>query len=150
MADTAATIKKEGTMAPDMDRQLYEFAYVLDGNQNEEKAKEIAGSIRALIEKRDALIIEDTQPKLRKLAYPIAKHIAGFFGWIKFLTQAADIRELGKQIKKIPEVIRMLTVKSYREEFAERRTHIRKRIETPEEKERVKEIDKKLEEILGE
>lgn len=147
---TATTLQKEATQTTDTDHQLYEIAYILDGNLNEEKTKETAGSLRSVLEKKNAIFIEDNAPKLRKLAYPFGKQTSGFFGWMKFLVQPSDIKDIEKQIKRIPEITRMLIMKSYREALMERRTKIRKRVETEEEKGRIEEIDKKLEEILGE
>ncbi|MDP2676107.1 MAG: 30S ribosomal protein S6 [bacterium] len=129
---------------------LYELAYILDGNLSEEKALERAVSLRDIAEKRNSIIVEETQPKLRTLAYEIEKRTAGFFGWIKFLTQSSDIGEIEKQAKRIPEMLRLLTVQSFREELMDQRAKTRRRVVTEEEKGRIKEIDKKLEEILGE
>lgn len=129
---------------------LYELAYILDGNLSEEKALGTAASLRGIVEKKNSIIVEEVQPKLRKLAYDIEKRGAGFFGWIKFLTQSSDINEIEKQAKRMPEMLRVLTVQSFREELMERHAKTRRKVVTEEEKGRIEEIDKKLEEILGE
>jgi len=128
---------------------LYECAYILDGKLTDEKAVEVAASLRGIVEKKNSILVEETQPKSRKLAYTIEKNSAGFFGWIKFLAQSSDIIDIEKEIKRISEVIRFLIVRSFREELMEQRTKTRKKVVTEEEKERIEEIDKKLETILG-
>jgi len=149
MAEAVKTVKTEEKDAQQAEHILYECAYLLDGNIAEEKATEVAASLRGAIEKMKSIIVEETQPKLRKLAYPVEKRESGFFGWIKFLAQASDIAEIEKQAKRMPEVIRVLIVQSFREELMEHRTRARKKVVTEEEKGRIEEIDKKLEEILG-
>lgn len=147
----------EATKTPKIDdaqeqgeHTLYELAYILDGNLSEEKALEAAASLRGIVEKKNSIIVEEVQPKLRKLAYEIEKRTAGFFGWIKFLTQSSDMGEIEKQAKRMPEMLRLLTVRSFREELMERHAKTRRKVVTEEEKGRIEEIDKKLEEILGE
>ncbi|MBI4114778.1 MAG: 30S ribosomal protein S6 [Candidatus Niyogibacteria bacterium] len=151
MAEAVITTKKAAeTNAHGLEHKLYEFAYILSGILDEEKARKAANDLHAFIEKKHNMVVEDTPPKLRKLAYDINGQAEGYFGWIKFLGQPSDIIEIEKQAKKTGGVLRFLIVQGYHEEVAERRTKVRKKIITEEEKGRIEEIDKKLEEILGE
>lgn len=155
MAETQITkgsgvSKDEKSAFSDTERNLYEIGYMLIGALPEEKAHEAVGKIRSLIESGKNIVVEESPPKLRKLAYPVKKQVDGFFGWIKFLAKQSDIRDLNAQIEKLPEILRLLIVETKREELAERKAKTKKKVITEEEKTQIKEIDQKLEEILGE
>ena len=136
-------------MPTEKDSKLYEIAYILDGRLAEEKAGEKAGDLKGLIESAHNMTVEESAPKLRRLAYAIRGQNEAFFGWIKFIMQPSEINTVYGKIKKIPEVLRFLLVEAQREEIMEKRIKQKRRVMTEEERARIDEIDKKLEEILG-
>lgn len=146
--ETKAFGEKEW-LSSDIEHKLYEVGYMLTGTFPEEKANEAGGKIRSFIEGGKNIVVEETLPKLKKLAYPIKKQTDGFFGWIKFLAKASDIKEITEKIEKMPEMLRMLIVETKREELTERRAKAKRKVLTEEEKTQIQEIDKKLEEMLG-
>lgn len=137
-------------MESEKETQLYEISYFLNPNLQEEEAVNVAQKIRELIEQKKGIVIKDTKPLKRKLAYEIKKHLEGFFSSIKFLFNPAEIIELKNELEQNKEVLRMQLIKTSKEEAIIRsRPQKAKKRTKQEEEAHSEEIDKKLEELLG-
>ena len=137
------------------ERKIYEIGYLLTPLVSEENLAEEAGSLRKLIEDRGGFVINEGQPKTRRLAYPIAKMESAYFGWLKFMASPETIGEIKTSLEKLgAKIIRFLITGAVKEEMVSapvKRIIRKKKVIPPEIKEGAKfeEIDKKLEELLA-
>lgn len=146
---------------------LYEIGYMLKSNLSSEDILAFSNKIRDSIMAKKGLVNSEGQPKNISLAYEINKETAAVFNWLKFTLNSDQLEELEKELKKDPSVIRFLMMKIKKDEPVkipilklrrERETEKITKTETietsaaTEEKEKIKEeeIDKKIEELLGE
>ena len=106
--------------------------------------------------------MSEGRAKKQTLAYPINKESTAFFNWIKFSLDSTAIKELNLVLDRHQSVLRFLLIKDTKEEAIKRpvlrpkklpavkkepATEIAKEAEIQIQEE---EIDKKIEEILGE
>lgn len=138
--------------------RLYELTYLLPLELKEDIQK-ISQEINAQIKENQGEIVKLENPILKKLAYPIKKQTSAFYGSIEFYFPPAKIKDLEKQIKTKPGILRFLLAKKE----APQKTPspqdlskesipsltISKKME-PEKKVELKDFDKKIDEILGE
>ena len=140
------------------------------------KAKEIESAIQ----NREGIILKQSNPVAKALAYPIAKRASGFFGVLEFQLEAEKLVELKETIEKDGKIVRhMVIIKEPIKIRKERRSRVapilevEQKIEEPaftkenldvaeeekpagtkptieKEKVELKDIDQQLEEILGE
>ena len=127
--------------------KLYELTYLISPDASLAGAKTLAENTADLIRKEGGIAAEMRNPFRRKLAFAIKKEGEAFLASIDFYFDPEKIRELSEKIKSEDKVLRTLLFK--KKEF--------KKIELPkileikkEEKVDLEEIEKKLEEILGE
>ena len=126
--------------------KLYELTYLISPGASLAEAKTLAENTADLIRKEGGIATEMRNPFRRKLAFAIKKEGEAFLASIDFYFDPEKIRELSEKIKSEGKVFRALLFK--KKEF--------KKIELPkileikkEEKVDLEEIEKKLEEILG-
>ncbi len=143
--------------------KIYEIGYLLTPLIAEEKLPEEISVLRNLIENKHGLIIKEEAAKPRRLAYEIKKPNVGsfkngYFGWIKFMIEPETVDELKKSIDKNSNIIRFVVLDITRDETVRKlpaekiikRKRPVVREAKPKEEIKTEEIDKKLEEILGE
>ena len=133
----------------------YELTYLISPELSKEEADSLSKEINSLIQEKQG-ILEKTIPVLKKqLAYPVKKktiaHLASSFFQIK----PEGLKELKKQIESEPKILRylLLTTTKAKLKIAPKTIRtplvIKKTKEViPKKKVELKEIEKKLEEIL--
>lgn len=150
----------------------YEIAYFLSSNFNEEEANTVyLQKIKDMISELSGEIVKEQPLQKKKLAYPVKKEKQGYFGFMLFNLDPANIKLLDKKLKLEEYVLRymvlvvdkkhMAHMKRKDEEIKEKFQKIMQQPdgETPSvskktaktgEKEKLEaEIEKKLEQILG-
>lgn len=134
----------------------YDFSYFLRVT-GENEATEKSELIKTEIKKRNGVVLEETVPLRRFLPYPIKKQKDGLFGNIKFIAEPAAIGPIQSALKMNDSVLRFLIMKVVKKENAGKiykkrpRQFIKKEIKPKKQDEaQIAEIDKKLEELLGE
>lgn len=147
------------------DSKMYEIGYLLSPLIPEDKVNEEISILRNLIEKNRGLITGEETAKMRRLAYTLKKPNAGsfesaYFGWLKFMAGAEDFLETKKEFEKNANIIRFMALeteqekamkKSIADKIAKKRKFVSKPVDAgPKEEIKTEEVDKKLEEILGE
>ena len=148
--------------------ELYEIGLLIEPKLSESDAATELGNVRSVLEKNGALVESTTDPKLRKLAYPIKKLPQAYFAALRFSAVPLTIHTIEKEVKNHEHILRHLVL-SWTSTPAEplirrvRRgstaTNIISPIPSPlssgetaektGEKVDEQELDKKLEEILG-
>lgn len=151
----------------------YELTYIISSEITAEEAEAEAKNIESLIQNKEGVILKSEKPSPRTLAYPIKKQYSGFFGVLEFQLEPEHLGELKEKLQKDGKIIRhIFIIKNPAKIQKERRTK-KKPVISPilvgavEEKEKVKdlsaqagkktnkkvelkEIEKKLDEILSE
>ena len=102
------------------EKGLYELAYLLEPSVGESDVPARAGDLGAIIERLEGIVNISDNPKLRKLAYTIARSLGGrrqkysqaYFGWIKFSAPAASIPLIDKEIKGLSFVVRYMLIRA--------------------------------------
>lgn len=152
----------------------YELTYIISpeitGEEAENKAKEFEG----LIQSKEGVILRQDKPIAKTLSYPIKKQGSGFIGVLEFQLEPEKLKEINENMAKNEKIIRhMIVIKNPAKAQKPRRTKkaasifgiefpMKKEMEQPipasektepektEKKIELKDIEQKLEEILGE
>jgi small subunit ribosomal protein S6 len=150
--------------------KTYELTYIISPEITLEQAEEKAKGLETLIQSKEGVILKQSNPTAKALAYPIAKRASGFLGILEFQMEPEKLPELKEMIAKEKAIVRqMIVVKPLLKAKKERRTRVKaepvftiekkqeevvsepKEQAAPAGKEKVelKDIEEKLEEILG-
>ena len=142
-----------------MDKEtiLYEIGYLLKSSLKDDEVVKFAEKLRNIISEKKGLIISEGKPKKQTLEYPIKKESSAFFNWIKFMLGQDFIKEIKETLDKEKNLLRFLIIKTKKEGPAKptilkpKKRIIKKTKEVAEETPKIKEeeIDKKIEELLG-
>jgi len=150
----------------------YQLTYLISPDLSEEELKNLSEKIKNFIQEETGTLEKITEPSKRELGYPIKKKGEAFLATLNFSFQptadqpkAGNPEKLGNlenKLKSEKQILRylILTKKTIRERperiiRKEVLPGIKKPLEvtkkvTPPKKVELKEIDKKIEEILGE
>lgn len=150
---------------------IYEIGYnLIPTASSEEVAKEV-GSMKEKITSLGGELISDEYPNQIKLSYEMIKEIdnknvkfnSAFFGWIKFEIDPSQISEIDKMAKNSDNVLRYIIIKTVKETtlYTPKFTKPGRKTsgddsaevskpETSSEPMDVKEVDKKIDELLEE
>lgn len=143
------------------DAILYEIGYLLKSGLTDEEVLSFSEALRNTITDKGGLITSEGKAKAQNLAYPIKGETASIANWLRFLIKPSLVEELEKYLKKQKDILRFTIIKTVKEKAMKPRALRPKKLKTvipPEttgaekEKEEIKEeeIDKKIEELLGE
>ena len=146
----------------------YELTYLITPDLSEEELNSFQKIIKGFIQEEGGVLTESRMPLRRKLAYSIKKMGTAYLGILNFNLAPERLEEFEKKIRLQGQILRylILTKKptlippsliSFKrpeairiEKAAKEKSSIKKSIKPKEEKVELKEIEKKLEEILGE
>jgi ribosomal protein S6 len=106
--------------------KTYEVAYVISPEMTSEEAESKAKELESAIQSREGIILKQSNPVARTLAYPIANRASGFFGFLEFQLEPEKLLEFKDIIAKDEKIVRhMLIVKEPIKHRKERRTRIK-------------------------
>ena len=127
----------------------YELTYLISPELSEKEANSLSAEINLLIQEKQG-ILEKTIPASKKqLAYIIKKKTAAYLVSSFFQIEIKELEEIKKQIESNSKILRyLLLTKELPEKVTA--TLIKKPRKTIKPKAKLKEIEKKLEEILNE
>ncbi len=150
------------------DLNTYEIAYLLSSKLADDEVLPATDKITSLISGSNGKVQKEEKLQKRLLAYPIKKEKEAYLGVMQFQTEPEKIKDLGKELKLQPEVLRFMINRLTEKDLeaiqaqAERRARpiLKPRAiklapsplppkETPKEI-KPEEFERKLEEILGE
>jgi len=153
--------------------KTYELTYIVAPDMTSEEAAAVAKDIEAFVQSKGGTIARYEIPTARTLSYPIKKQASGFFGVIEFQSEPENLKEIEERVKKDGKIVRhMVIIKKPARLFQRRiRTPLvaspvtssveteTKTAEEPKETEEkavskpekveLKDIEQKLEELLG-
>jgi ribosomal protein S6 len=104
--------------------KVYEVGYLLTPAIAEEQVAGEVEKLKATIQKFDGVLITEDFPKLRQLAYTIAKSANGalkqrfdkaYFGWVKFEASATAATNIKTELDKNTAILRLMLITTVRE-----------------------------------
>lgn len=137
----------------------YELAYLLSPSLSEAEVSAWIEKLAGLIQDTKGIIRHQEPIQKRKLSYKVKREQNAYLGWVTFSIAPELIKNLEKQVKALPNLLRHLLI--YEVEIKEplriftprvsqpRPTHIPPAQVPSDEKLDLEGLDKKLEEILG-
>jgi len=141
--------------------KTYELTYIITPEIASEEAEAKAREIESLIQAKEGVILAQSNPSAKALSYPIKGRASGFFGAIEFQMEPENLAQIKETLSKDGNIVRhMVIIKE-----AQRARKIRaskakpaenledlsmKSKEKEKEKVELKDIEQKLDEILGE
>jgi len=137
--------------------QLYQLDYLISPEISEQDAQALGEKIKSLIEKDQGSIVKTELLSNRVLAYEVKKFTEAFLAGLSFNLEPEKLEELKKTLESEKNILRYLVFKKKLlkdKPRTKKATGISKEIKIlktePEQKVELKEIEKKLDEILGE
>jgi ribosomal protein S6 len=150
--------------------KTYELTYIVSPEITSEEAEAKAKEVESAIKNREGVILKQSNPIAKTLSYPIKKRASGFFGVLEFQLEPEKLIEIKEILEKDGKIVRhMVIIKLPQKPRKERRSkpapafEIEKKVEmepviTKEEKQvkvqkekvELKDIEQKLDELLGE
>jgi len=136
---------------------MYELIF-LTAALGEKIDDQVLTKVRGFINEQGGIIKKEIVWEKSKLAYPVKKHLLGFYTVLEFEFQAEKVDELQKQLRLTADVLKFLIInkegvkkETPRPKFLRPKTAVLPKItEEKGEKVKIEELDKKLEEILKE
>lgn len=133
--------------------KTYELTYLISPDLTEIEVKNFQEKMSSLIQK-GGVLVDIRFPRKRRFSYPIKKNNLAFFGTLNFQMGLENLADFEKKLKSESCLLRYLILNKTRpkpEKLARRPLIFRKKIGEPKKKKvELKEIEKKLEEILKE
>jgi small subunit ribosomal protein S6 len=137
--------------------QLYQLDYLISPEISEQDAQALGEKIKSLIEKDQGSIVKTELLSNRVLAYEVKNFTEAFLAGLSFNLEPEKLEELKKTLESEKNILRYMVFKKklLKDKLRTRRTiKVSKEIEIlktkPKRKVELKEIEKKLDEILGE
>jgi len=149
--------------------KTYELTYIISSEITSEEAEAAAEEINSFIKNKEGIILRSEKPVAKTLSYPIKKFGSGFFVVLEFQIEPEKLNELNEKLEKDGKILRHVVIIknpvrikkerraarkpifSTETESAEVKNIVEEKIsEDKSKKVELKEIEKKLDEILGE
>ncbi len=116
--------KTEAKEEKEIKLQVYEIGYLLVSTIAEGDVSEKVDVIRKEIESVKGQIVAQGDPVLRDLAYEMSIvvsnkkeiHGSGYFGWIKFEGDCAQVKKINDKLEKNTDIIRFIVIKTVSED----------------------------------
>jgi len=137
---------------------IYELAFHINPDLDEGQVKQLTQNIESYITSANGIISFKKEPEKIRLSYPIKHKRQAYFGYIHFsLDLPEKLDNIDEEIRHSNDILRYLTIKmpvdSGKVKFGFKPPKPKIFIEKPTEKkmpsEETKELDKQLEDILG-
>ena len=106
----------------------YETVFILTPVLSDAQAKEAVGSFTSFLQTNGAVIVNEEDWGLRKLAYPIQHKTTGFYTLIEFDAEPSLTKKLEVAFRRNEKVLRFLTFRldKYAYEYAVKRRNLKK------------------------
>ena len=131
----------------------YELTYIISPDLEEKELEDISEKINGFLREQGGILIKSFEFEKRKLGCPIRKKEEGLLTNLEFSLNPEKLKDFDKKIRSEERILRYMIVakkpeKAFEKKKKARRTPFSKTRE--QKKVELKEIDKKIEEILNE
>lgn len=149
----------------DSEPKNYEISYLINPDVAEDEVFGEAGKITGFVHDLHGLVGRIEEPKKRRLAYPINKFKQAYFGWTTFALVPDKLAELENKVRAEKNIVRYVVTEEVKQPVVSARLGRRgqplraarlgigaavgSRPPKEEDKVKIEELDKRLEEILG-
>ncbi len=105
----------------------YETVFILTPVLSDVQMKETVDKFKSILTEQGAVIVNEENWGLRKLAYPIQKKSTGFYQLLEFDAEPTVIEKLEVNFRRDERVIRFLTFKmdKFAAEYAAKRRNVK-------------------------
>ena len=105
----------------------YETVFILTPVLSDVQMKEAVEKFKTILTEQGAVIVNEENWGLRKLAYPIQKKTTGFYSLLEFDAEPSVIAKLEIQFRRDERVIRFLTFRmdKFAAEYAAKRRSVK-------------------------
>ena len=105
----------------------YETVFILTPFLSDVQMKEAVEKLKTILTEQGAVIVNEENWGLRKLAYPIQKKTTGFYTLLEFDAEPSVIAKLEIQFRRDERVIRFLTFRmdKFAAEYAAKRRSVK-------------------------
>jgi small subunit ribosomal protein S6 len=150
----------------------YELTYIVSPEITNEESTALAKEIESFVQSKEGVILNQINPVAKTLAYPIKKHASGFMCVLEFQSEPELLTELEDKINKNTKIVRHIIavkrplkirkerrakqpvapslIKEEKTENIELQNTDSHKASIEKEKIELKDIEQKLEELLGE
>jgi len=129
--------------------KYYELTYLISPDLSEPEVKNIQQKIDSFIQSEEGLLDSSITPEKINLSYPIKKRNQAYLASINFHFKPEKIKELEKEIKSENSILRFLVYSKKKLKPVEATKKPSAKKPEKEKKAELKDIEEKLEEILG-
>lgn len=129
--------------------KYYDFTYLLSPDLGEKEAKDFSQEIINSLQKEEGVLQKTKDPLKIKLAYPIKKKERVWLSSLSFSLRPEKIQNLKEKFASDINILRFLLFSQKPSKIKPLKKAIKTRRKPSEKKVELKEIEKKLEEILG-
>jgi small subunit ribosomal protein S6 len=127
---------------------LYEFTYLISPELSKEEIKSLQEKIKSLVIKEKGVLGKINPPVRKRLAFKIKKEKEAFLDTITFSLDSENLKKIEKELKQQKQILRYLL---FKKNLMKKRAKFTARTKVkPKTKVELKEIEKKLDEILNE
>lgn len=127
--------------------KYYELTYLISPDLQESEVKDVAQRLNSFIQEKGGILDSSLLPEKINLSYEIKKINQAFLISQSFYLKPEEIKNLENKVRTETSIIRFLLF--VKKTFKEEKTPKRRLIKKSEKKAELKDIEKKLEEILG-
>jgi small subunit ribosomal protein S6 len=90
--------------------KTYELTYIISPEITLEEAEAKSKEIESVIQSKEGTILKQSNPTARTLAFPIGKRASGFFGVLEFKLEPEKLLELKEIVAKDGKIIRHMVI----------------------------------------
>jgi len=130
--------------------KTYELTYLIPPDISEGELKTLQEKINSFIQEEKGILTKMNSPIKKRLFSPIKRRSQAYITTLNFHLEPEKLTNLEKKLKSENQILRYLILAKQLPKKVEIPTKIPKKIIRPKPKVELKEIEKKLEEILGE
>jgi len=129
----------------------YELTYLISSDVSGEELKNLSEKIKSFVQKEEGAIKKTTEPSKKELGYEIKEKREAFLSILNFSLNPEKLENLEKKLKTENQILRYMILNK---DLSKKTLSVKRtspKLKTKEsEKVELKEIDKKIEEILKE
>lgn len=103
--------------------KTYELTYIVSPELISEEAQAKSKEIETIIQNKEGSVLRQLNPIAKTLSYPIKKQASGYLGVLEFQLEPERLKELEENLKKDEKIVRhMVIIKKPAKQRKERRT----------------------------
>ena len=129
--------------------KFYELTYLISPELSETEIKDLQQKLDSFIQNKEGILDSFSPPEKTNLSYPIKKEVQAYLASLSFYLKPEEVSNLKKEVKSESQILRFLiSIKKKPKVTKVSKKPLAKKPEK-EKKAELKDIEQKLEEILG-